>query len=667
MADLTGQLLDSTYKDLLQAPNGNAGLDSTLRTVASGNGSSSALKISTTAISSGNIQISGNTISALNTNGSITLTPNGTGSIVITGGIAATGTLDVVGSLTSTVGILRFFEPSATGSTYVGFQAPASVTSTTVWTLPAADGTNGQVLQTNGSRVLSFGTVSVGGASNIAFNTGKGIVDSNANNELLFTTTASAVNYLTIANAASGTDAKISTNAAGLTLSPFTGVLSVKGSSAAGALALSNSAGTFSTTLKSGAVTANKTFTLPIVDGTAGQSMVTDGSGNLSFITTSSTTPINPNLLHNGSMSIAQRGTSFTSSTAITPTSGNYLLDRWLFLTNGANTDFTVTQSTSTPISNSVSPVGIYPFNAANSMQITCNTANKQFAVMQPLENKDVMSLSIVFSTPTYLSLSADVRAASGGNTSFADLVPIVYGWTGTKDSLTNTVTTWNGVASGNAGAPNTFPSLTSPSWVALTKGIPSGSYSTNYNLNSSWTRYFTSFILPSPTAQIYTNLAVMFYCPDNNLTVGDTLLITNVKLEVSATGRPTAVIPDISTDMMKCNRFVRKSFAAATMPAQNIGQSTGEIDFSATKAAATVNFSPRVNFGTPMRTTPSITLYSPSAASAQAYDKTASAVCTSTSAFNITDGGFTVTTTAASGTAVANNLAFHFLATADL
>ena len=41
-------------------------------------------------------------------------------------------------------------------SNYVGFQSPATVASNVVWTLPAADGTSGQQLSTNGSGVLSW-------------------------------------------------------------------------------------------------------------------------------------------------------------------------------------------------------------------------------------------------------------------------------------------------------------------------------------------------------------------------------------------------------------------------------------------------------------------------------------------------------------------------------
>jgi hypothetical protein len=49
-------------------------------------------------------------------------------------------------------------------------------------------------------------------------------------------------------------------------------------------MALNNAANTFSTTLQSGAVSSNVTFTLPTADGTPNQVIRTDGSGNLSFV-----------------------------------------------------------------------------------------------------------------------------------------------------------------------------------------------------------------------------------------------------------------------------------------------------------------------------------------------------------------------------------------------
>jgi hypothetical protein len=62
---------------------------------------------------------------------------------------------------------LRFED--ADSSAYVGFKSPATVTTNLVWTLPATDGTTGQVLSTNGSAVLSWATAG-GGSVTIGTN-----------------------------------------------------------------------------------------------------------------------------------------------------------------------------------------------------------------------------------------------------------------------------------------------------------------------------------------------------------------------------------------------------------------------------------------------------------------------------------------------------------------
>lgn len=76
-------------------------------------------------------------------NQDITLSPAGTSSLVVTNNVVLNAQSD-----------LRFADSDS--SNYVGFQAPATVSVNRVWTLPAADGTVGQVLATNGSGVLSW-------------------------------------------------------------------------------------------------------------------------------------------------------------------------------------------------------------------------------------------------------------------------------------------------------------------------------------------------------------------------------------------------------------------------------------------------------------------------------------------------------------------------------
>jgi hypothetical protein len=57
-------------------------------------------------------------------------------------------------------GDLRFADEDS--SNYVAFQAPATVASNITWTLPAVDGSSGQVLSTNGLGTLSWATASGG-------------------------------------------------------------------------------------------------------------------------------------------------------------------------------------------------------------------------------------------------------------------------------------------------------------------------------------------------------------------------------------------------------------------------------------------------------------------------------------------------------------------------
>jgi hypothetical protein len=53
----------------------------------------------------------------------------------------------------------------ADSSHWVAFRAPSSVSANVTWTLPAADGSAGQVLSTDGGGTLSWATASSGGAS----------------------------------------------------------------------------------------------------------------------------------------------------------------------------------------------------------------------------------------------------------------------------------------------------------------------------------------------------------------------------------------------------------------------------------------------------------------------------------------------------------------------
>jgi hypothetical protein len=157
-----------------------------------------------------NVNINGNTIVSTDTDGNLSLTPNGTGNLVLdglnwpqadgdpdyvlktngsgqlawaaqSGGGGTPGGSDTQiqynssGSFAGASGLVtdgsnltlnaqgdvRFADSDS--SNWVAFQAPATVASNVTWTLPDADGTDGQVIKTNGTGTLSWITPSAGG------------------------------------------------------------------------------------------------------------------------------------------------------------------------------------------------------------------------------------------------------------------------------------------------------------------------------------------------------------------------------------------------------------------------------------------------------------------------------------------------------------------------
>lgn len=76
-------------------------------------------------------------------------------------------TITVDGTSSSAGGVI-LYENTGNGTNYVGLSAPASVTNTVNFKLPPADGTNGQVIQTDGSGNLSFTAGGIGTGKSLA-------------------------------------------------------------------------------------------------------------------------------------------------------------------------------------------------------------------------------------------------------------------------------------------------------------------------------------------------------------------------------------------------------------------------------------------------------------------------------------------------------------------
>jgi hypothetical protein len=84
-----------------------------------------------------------------------------TSQLVTSTTITSGGTVNLVGNVRILgQSSLRFADLDS--SNYVAFRAPATVAADITWTLPAADGTSGQMLSTNGLGTLSWATASGG-------------------------------------------------------------------------------------------------------------------------------------------------------------------------------------------------------------------------------------------------------------------------------------------------------------------------------------------------------------------------------------------------------------------------------------------------------------------------------------------------------------------------
>lgn len=219
--------------------------------------------------------------SADGTNGQIIQT-NGSGVLTFANAASLATPLTVTGNSTAGAEI-RLPEDTDNGSNYVALKAADNLASNVTFTLPSADGTNGQVLQTNASGTLSFANLAVA-------NGGTGQTSLTSNNVILGNGT-SAVNFV-----APGTNGNVLTSngttwtsAAGTS---FATPLAVVGNSTAGAelrLPEDTDNGSNYVALKApDNLASNLTFTLPSADGTNGQVLQTNGSGTLSFATPSS-------------------------------------------------------------------------------------------------------------------------------------------------------------------------------------------------------------------------------------------------------------------------------------------------------------------------------------------------------------------------------------------
>ena len=170
---------------------------------------------------------------------------------------------------------LRFHEADGSGSNYVGFESPGTLSGDQIWVLPTADGTAGQLLKTDGSGNLGWATDATTDATKMPLAGGAftGDVTLNAQKDLRFAD-ADSSNWVAFQ-------------------APAT-------------------------------VASNVTWTLPAADSSGSQALTSNGSGTLTWATTGDAT-----LAGDNTWTGAQRGqiTGLTSAATIAidmDTTNNY-------------------------------------------------------------------------------------------------------------------------------------------------------------------------------------------------------------------------------------------------------------------------------------------------------------------------------------------------------
>jgi hypothetical protein len=204
--NLTGSTIASTYDQLLHVDDGPT---ATEKTVYSGTGVATAFKVGTVSASVGNVQFTGNTVQAIT--GNLTL-----GSNIAFGSASNARTALGLGTMaTQNSGAVAITGGTISGVTFTGsFSGMTLVESATLATSAAAAGVNlnGNTLAADGTDTdidinitpKGTGRTVVGALSATSPRVITGVNDTNGNELMKVTATASAVNELTLANAATG-------------------------------------------------------------------------------------------------------------------------------------------------------------------------------------------------------------------------------------------------------------------------------------------------------------------------------------------------------------------------------------------------------------------------------------------------------------------------------
>ena len=371
-----------------------------------------------------------------------------------------------------------------------------------------------------------------------------------------------------------------------------------------------------------------------IADGIITSAKILDGTIVNSDISTTSAITLNKlsgnpsfrNIVINGDMQIAQRGTS--SAGLGTGTNSIYLIDRFKFVYAGAPTGrFTMTQDTDVPTGEGFS----------KSLKLDCTTAQVSpasgdaFYLATEFEGQNLQYLKKGTANAVSLTASFWVKSTKTGNyvvnLSDGDNSRII----GNTYTI-NSANTWEKktitFAGDTSGAFDNDNAGSLRIWFVLTAGS-----SFTGTDNTSWGAYSTGKFAYNQTVNIADSTANDF-------------LITGIQLEAGTSATDFEFLP-IDVDLQRCLRYYEKITAEANTQLFGAG-----FNYNTTNGIALVNCSKK-------RTTVSVT-FSSTVAEFGLYSSSGSRIsATAISASQASSISFQTTVTVASGLTAGNGTTF--------
>jgi hypothetical protein len=405
----------------------------------------------------------------------------------------------------------------------------------------------------------------------------------------------------------------------------------------------STSSGLVFTADQSGALQFQTNGTTPALTLSTSQNATLANNASVVGSVTSVNTFGFKNRIINGAMVIDQRNAG--ASTTPTTTGVNvYNLDRW-YASLSVASKYSVQQNAGsvTP------PIGFTNYLGITSLAATTVGTSDYYTISQTIEGYNVADMGFGTANAKTFTLSFWVYSSLTGT----------FG-----GSIQN---------AGTRSYPFTYTISSASTWTQISitvAGDTTGTWNTTNGtgLNINWGLGVGSTYTAAAGAWGAGNKVSANSSVNVVSTSGATFYITGVQLEVGSQAT-SFDFRSYGTELALCQRYFTKSFNQNLAPAQNTGVYAGAIQYIIILAGANYNAAP-VTLPVTMRTAPTVTFYSPSAASSNWYNPSLGAA-SGTSQVLIGATGQNnfqiVNNPQVAGDGVSQTVSIHYAATAEL